>query len=128
MMNLRGMANSVTTGINPNIPATLRINDGFTVDDYGKQIPKFSETEIIIQPQSLSSTELFKLDLISKQGQFISVYAYGPISAKRRWLLKGNEQLIFAPYGEPDAVTWNVDRVLESYGSPNWVRLLLWRS
>lgn len=124
-LNVRGIANSIIVGVNPNIEATLKHSLGNTVDEAGNQVPQYGTETIIIQPQSLSSTDLAKLNLISRQGQFISVYAHGRISAIRRWNQKGSDQLIFAPYGETELVTWNVDRVMESYRT--WVRLLLWR-
>lgn len=124
-IKVRAIANSITVGVNPNIDAILKANEGYEVDKYGNQTAKFTEHNIRIQPQSLSSQELQHLDLHTKQGQFISVYAYGRISAQRRWLEKGSEQVVFAPYGETDAVTWNVERVMESYST--WVRLILWR-
>lgn len=124
-MNLRGIANSVITSINPNIQATLRVNDGYTVDATGTQLPNFSETEITVQPQSLSTQDLEHLNLMSQQGQFIYAYANGRISALRRSLGKGAEQLIFTPYGEDEPVTWKVKQVIESYS--DWVKVLLWR-
>lgn len=126
MINVRGMANALTQGVNPNISAVLRVNDGYTVNDYGEQIPVYAEESIEIQPQSLESKELDHLDLINRQGEFIAVYAYGDINAIRRWLQKGASQLLFKPYGEAMDVTWNVDKVLESYST--WVRLLLMRA
>lgn len=124
-MNLRGIANSVITSINPNIQATLRVNEGYTVDAAGNQIPKFSETEITVQPQSLSTQDLEHLNLISQQGQFIYVYANGRISALRRPMNDGNDQIVFTPYGEDEPVTWKVKQVIESF--PDWVKVLLWR-
>ncbi len=124
-MNLRGIANSVITSINPNIDAVLRVNEGYTVDDTGKQIPRFSEVPITVQPQSLSTQDLEHLNLMSQQGQFIYAYANGRISALRRSLGKGSEQIVFTPYGEDVPVTWKVKQVIESY--PDWVKVLLWR-
>ena len=124
-MNLRSIANSVTTSINPNIDAILRVNEGHTVNDAGKQIPSFTETSITVQPQSLSTQDLEHLNLMSQQGQFIYAYANGRISALRRSLGKGAEQIVFTPYGEDEPVAWRVKQVIESY--PDWVKVLLWR-
>lgn len=124
-MNLRAMANSAVVSVNGNISATLKVNDGYETTPAGDQIPKYSEQTIIIQTQSLETQDLEHLNLMNQQGQFIYAYANGRISALRRSLGKGSEQLIFKPYGEDDDVIWNVSRVIESY--PEWVKVLLWR-
>ena len=45
-MNLRSIANSIITSVNPNQEAVLKINSGYTVDDEGNQIPNLTETSI----------------------------------------------------------------------------------
>lgn len=125
MINVRRMANSMTSMVNPNRDATLRVNIGFITDDAGNQKPSFDEMPVKIQAQSLQSDESDHLGLVDRQGEFISAYAYGSISAIQRWLKRGESQLVFVPYGETEQVAWNVDKVLESY--PTWVRLLLVR-
>lgn len=125
MINVRALANAATQNVNPNRVVTLQVNDGYDVDDYGKQIPKFIEEEIEIQQQSLSSQEKFNLDLINKQGEFTSIYAFGAIDGIRRWLQKGSSRFIFPAYGEVESVVWNVEQVMESYA--NWTRVLAWR-
>lgn len=125
MINVRGIANSLIQQVNPDRVATLEVNDGYIIDDYGNQIPKFVESEIKIQTQSLSSREKDHLDLINRQGEFLSAYAEGSIHAIQRWENKGSSRVIVAPYGGGDPVIWQVDQVLESYST--WVRLLLVR-
>lgn len=125
MINVRALANQHTSLVNPNISAILRVNDGYTVDDWGNQVPSFTDHTIEIQAQSLESKEKDHLGLVDHQGEYISAYAYGSITAIQRWLDKGASQLIFTPYGESSPVSWNVNKVLESYST--WVRLLLAR-
>ena len=124
-MNLRGIANGIITGINPNQSAILRVNDGFESDDAGKQTPKFTEKDITIQPQSIDTADLEHLNLINQQGQYLYAYANGQISAIRRSLGLGNERIIFTPYGETEPTEWIVKRVIESYA--DWVKVLLCR-
>ena len=124
-MNLRSIANSVITSVNPNQSAILKINEGNTVDDEGNQIPRLTETRITIQPQSIATADLEHLNLVSQQGQFLYAYANGSISALRRSLGKGSERIVFTPYGENSPVEWIVKQVIESY--PDWVKVLLWR-
>ena len=125
MINVRGLANMAIQAVTPTRGALLRGNAGFEVAPGGVQVPKFEEHDVAIQAQSLSSQEKFNLDLINKQGEFISVYVVGAVHAIRRIENKGSSELIFKPYGEETDATWRVDQVMESY--PQWSRLLLWR-
>lgn len=126
MINVRALANMATQNVNPNRTVKLKVNTGYTVDAYGKQAPSFLEEEIEVQMQSLSSQEKFNLDLINKQGEFVSIYAFGAIDGIRRWLGKGSSKFIFPAYGESDAAEWQVNQVMESYAT--WTRVLAWRS
>lgn len=125
MINLRGIANGIINAINPDTPAILKVNEGYDTSASGTQIPKFVEQPIMIQLQSIETAALEHLNLVSQQGQFSYAYADGRISALRRSLGKGNEQLVFTPYGEDEAVTWKVIKVIESY--PSWVKVLICR-
>lgn len=124
-MNLRNIANGVVASVNPNMVALLRVNDGFSVDEIGNQIPRYIETDITIQTQSIATADLEHLNLVNQQGQFIYAYANGQIAALRRTQGKGAEQILFTPYGEEQPCTWLVKQVLESYAT--WVKVLLWR-
>jgi len=126
MINVRGLANMATQNVNPNQVVTLEVNAGFTVDDYGNQLPSFLSQQIEVQTQSMTSTEKYNLDLNNKQGQFISIYAYGTIDGIRRWLQKGSSKFIFPAYGEEDPAVWMVDQVVESYAT--WTRVIAWRA
>lgn len=125
MINVRALANSATQNVNPNQVVTLQINDGYTVDEYGKQVPKFIEKEIEIQQQSLSSQEKYNLDLINRQGEFISIYAFGALDGIRRWVQKGSSRFIFPAYGEDQPAVWYIEQVAESYA--NWTRVICYR-
>lgn len=122
-MRVRMMANSITRGVNSNIPdATLLTNMGFTIAPNGKQLPSYANSTIEIQTQSIETEQLQHLNLVSQQGQYSYIYANGLISAQRRTLSLGSDLLVFAPYGESDTVAWRVLKVIESYS--DWVKLL----
>lgn len=125
MINVRALANMAIQNVNPNCTVTLQVNTGYTVNEYGEQVPSFIEEEIEVQVQSLSSQEKFNLDLVNKQGEFVSIYAFGAIDGIRRWLGKGSSKFIFPAYGESDAAEWQVNQVMESYAT--WTRVLAWR-
>ena len=125
-MNLRAIANSLTRGINPNnTTAILAKNDGYTVAAGGIKTPKYIESTIEIQTQSIESKDLQHLNLTAQQGQYNFVYANGLISAQRRNLDKGEDLLKFKSYGENEVSTWKVTKVMESY--PDWVKVLVHR-
>ena len=124
-MNLSAIANGMTSSVNPNMQAILKVNEGYEVDDYGDQIPKFIEHTITIQTQSMSTADLERLNYASQQGQFLYAYANGSVSALRRSQGKGAEMMIFKPYGEDTDAEWLVKQVVESY--PDWVKVVLWR-
>lgn len=126
MINVRGLANMATQTVNENITVTLEVNTGFTVDDYGNQIPSFIAEQIEVQTQSLKSSEKYNLDLNNRQGEFISIYAYGAIDGIRRWLQKGSSKFIFPAYGESEPAVWMVDQVAESFAT--WTRVIAWRT
>lgn len=126
MINVRALANAATQNVNPNTTVILQVNTGYDIDDAGNQIPTFIEENIAVQIQSLSSQEKFNLDLVNKQGEFISIYAFGAIDGIRRWLQKGSSRFIFPAYGEDAPAVWEVNQVMESYR--NWTRVLAWRT
>ncbi|MDS7935665.1 hypothetical protein RMB03_17410 [Acinetobacter sp. V91_7] len=124
-MNLRGLANGVTSTVNRNTPATLKVNIGYETSPSGKQVPKFENEPVTIQLQSIETKDLERLNLVSQQAQYSFAYLNGRVSAIRRSKGAGSEQLIFKPYGEDEEVIWNVTKVIESY--PNWVKVLICR-
>lgn len=125
MINVRALANMATQNVNPNTGVTLQVNTGYTVNDYGEQVASYVSEPITVQTQSLSSTEKYNLDLVNKQGEFISIYAYGDINGIRRWLQKGSSRFVFPAYGEEESVIWNVEQVAESFAT--WTRVICWR-
>ena len=60
-MILRQIANSITCGVNPNIQATLRQNNGFTYADDGSQVPSYNESTVTVQVQALNTQDLIHL-------------------------------------------------------------------
>lgn len=125
-MNLRNIANRYTSStINPNIPATLKANDGYTVDDTGKRVPKFIEEPVTIQIQSLTSQDLAKIESLEQQGQYLNVYVTGQFHVLRRLQDKGADKLVFTAFGENEPSEWLVKQVAESWSQ--WCKVIVWR-
>ena len=125
-MNLRAIANTYTSNINPNIPSKLLANDGFATDDTGRRVPKFTSYDVTVQAQSLSTQERQEFnDGQLQQGQFLSVYVTGQFHALRRHDAKGSDMLEFPAPGETSATKWLVKSVAESW--PDWCKVVVWR-
>lgn len=124
-MNLRNIANGAINKINPNIPATLRLNTGAEIDETGKRVAKFDEVLVKIQPQSLSTQDLQLFDSLAQQGQMLNVYISGQIHALRRISQKGADKLVFKAFGEREPSEWLIKAVTESF--PHWCKVVVWR-
>jgi hypothetical protein len=121
-MNLRGMANSLTQNVNPNISITWRKSTGYETDTARKRIPKFSDTTVQGQVQALSATDLKHVDGLNITGVMRSVYLYGDVEGINRQNQQGGDLLVFpqAP-GAPDS-TWLVATVVETW--PDWCHVI----
>lgn len=124
-MNLRGIANSAIVSVNPNIPATLKLNLGHETDDTGKRQPKTEEHQVTIQVQSLSTQDLSLFDSLAQQGSLLNVYISGQIHTLRRISGQGADKLVFKAFGENDVSEWVIKSVAESF--PDWCKVIVWR-
>lgn len=124
-MNLRAIANGLTSHVNPNIEAQLLLNMGYRTDNAGRREPYYERHGVTIQTQSLSSTERQEFDGLMQQGKMLSVYVTGQFAVLRRIEGKGADKLVFAPYGETEPTEWLIKQVSESW--PDWCKVVAWR-
>lgn len=124
-MNLRAIANGLTSVVNPNMEATLLLNKGYQTDESGRRTPYFDSMRVLIQTQSLSSQERQEFDGLLQQGHMLSVYVTGQVSVLRRIQGKGADKLVFVPYGEKEPTEWLIKTVAESW--PDWCKVMVWR-
>ena len=124
-MNLRAIANSLTSTINPNIPATLLMNQGYITSVSGKRTESFIEEPVTLQIQSLSAHERQEFDGLLQQGQMLNVYITGQLHVLRRIQGKGAERLRFVAFGETEPSEWLVKSLTESWAS--WCKVVVWR-
>lgn len=124
-MNLRHIANSAITVVNPNIPAILQVNQGYVIDDTGRRVSNYESYNVSIQAQSLSTQDLSLFDSLAQQGQLLNVYVSGQIHALRRITGKGADKLVFKAFGENETSEWLIKSVSESF--PNWCKVVVWR-
>lgn len=124
-INLRAMANSITSAINPNIPAVLKRSIGYVTDDAGVRVNTFTEQNIVIQSQSMTSKELQLVESLGLQGYTRAVHLNGNIEGLRRHVEQGADILTFKQHDDAEPMDWLVVQVMESW--PNWCRVLLCR-
>ncbi len=111
-MNLRGVANGLTSAINPNILGTVMQSTGYTTGPDFKQIPSYTNYSATLQVQALSTKELQQLDSLNVQGNI------------RKVILNGDWNGIVRPGGTGgDLMTfkgqnWKIALVIEQW--PDW--------
>lgn len=116
-MNLRGIANSITQAINPNTEGVFRINTGFTTLPGGKKVPSYSEVDVTVQMQELSTTDLRQIDAINIQGILKTAYLNGNFNGVNRPEQKGGDILVV------NGQQWLVVKVPELW--PDWCRVIV---
>lgn len=124
-MSLRAIANGAITAVNPNIPAVLKLNSGYTTDASGARAAAYSEHPVVIQTQNLGTQDLALFDSLAQQGSLLYAYVTGQFHGLRRQSGQGADKLVFAAYGETETTEWLVKQVVESW--PDWCKVLLWR-
>jgi hypothetical protein len=115
-MNLRAIANSVTSAINPNVGATLFISTGNTVVNY-KQVPAYDKAPVAAQVQPLTSGDIRQLDALNIQGAQKAIYLNGAALAISRIKKFGGDLVVFPDGTLPEGNTWLVLASLEQWGS-----------
>lgn len=114
-MDLRGIANTVTSAINPNVTVSVLASTGYTAGAGAKQVPSYAEAVTgPAQIQALDSSDLKQLDGIMQQGTYRAIYLRGALHGIIRPNGTGGDLIQF------DGQTWKVTKVLESW--PTWTK------
>jgi hypothetical protein len=121
-MNLRSLANSATQIVNKNITAIWRSSTGYSVNADFSRSPDYSDTEIKIQSQAISSDDLKHIQELNIQGILRSVYIYGNLQGVVRADEKGGDLLIFKEVPSAPDRTWKVIKVVETW--PDWSHVI----
>ena len=117
-MNLRGIANSATRAVNPNIAAAVRVSAGYDTMPDGNRVPKFAELPFTAQVQALQYNDMVHLDGLNIQGIRRAIYLNGTIDSVKRINRQGGDLIKIA--SGPNAGTWLVALVLEQW--PDWAK------
>ena len=117
-MNLRGIANSLTSIVNPNISIIGRRYKGETMGVGRKPIPEYYPDEALTaQLQPLSGGDLKHVDGLNVQGIVKSLYINGDYYGANRTLQKGGDIFII------DGREWLVVDHIELW--PDWCRVII---
>lgn len=113
-MDLHGIARGVVSAVNPEVAGTVRISDGYTQTEDGKQVPKYLGAQAVnLQVQPLTTGQLRHLDALNIQGVKRRIYVHGRLDGVVRPLLKGGD-LIFISQGINQGM-WLVVENLEQW-------------
>lgn len=116
-MNLRGIANSATRTINPNVPGIFRIYTGRETLPSGKPSITYGDVDVDVQFQELSSTDLRQVDAMNIQGILRVAYLNGNFNGVNRPEQKGGDILIV------NEQQWLVVKVAELW--PDWCKVIV---
>lgn len=114
-MDLRGIANGVSSTVNPNKTVIVRRSTGFTVGTGRKQVPTYADP--VTGPgqiQALDANDIKQLDGLNIQGTVRAIYLRGALAGVIRPDQTGGDTV------EVDGQVWLVVKVLE--GWPTWTK------
>ena len=115
-MDLRGLANGVSSTVNPNQTVRVLRSTGYTIGAGRKQVPSYAApVEGPGQVQALDGKDLQQLDGLNIQGTIRAIYLRGALAGVIRPDGTGGDLVETA-----DGQTWLVVKVLESW--PTWTK------
>ena len=116
-MDLRGLANGVTSTINPNETVTVFRSTGYTIGAGAKQVPSYAApVSGPAQIQALDANDIKQLDGLNIQGTIRAIYLRGTLAGVVRPNQTGGD--IVKRKNETES--WLVVKVLESW--PDWTK------
>ena len=121
-MDLRGLANGVTSTVNPNKTVTVRRSTGYTIGAGRRQVPSYAApVSGPAQIQALDADDIKQLDGLNIQGTIRAIYLRGTLAGVVRPNQTGGDLVtIAAPAPVALRGTWLVVKVLESW--PDWTK------
>lgn len=122
-MNLRGIANSVTRAVNPNVQGTVKRSDGYDTKANGVRVPKYTDQPVTVQAQALSYGDLRQLEGLNIQGVKRAIYVNGAVAGLIRVGQKGGDIIVFPAGTFYEGTTWLCVHVLEQW--PDWCKFAI---
>lgn len=119
-MNLRQIANRATSGINPNVAASVQICTGYTTGSGLRRDPSYAPpAPLTIQMQALSKKEVEHLDAMGISNAVRAAYANLQLTAADRKMQSGGD--LVTAMGDVYLVT----AVLEGWTTAGWCKVAL---
>lgn len=119
-MNLRGIANSATSSVNPNERVLVYKSEGYTIGAGAKQIPQYGVPQsMLANVQALDGDALKQIEGLNIQGVIRSIYIRGQISGTSRPNQTGGDIVKRKNATE----TWLVVKVLETWDT--WTKAVI---
>ena len=117
-MDLRSLANGVSSIVNPNESVAIWRSTGFTVGAGGKQAPTYAAAVTgFAQIQALDGDTLRQVDSLNIQGVLRGIYLRGALAGVIRPAGTGGDLV------KRGAETWLVVKVLETW--PDWTKAVI---
>lgn len=115
-MDLRGIANGISSTVNPNETVTVKRSTGYTMGTGRRQVPSYANpVDGPAQIQALDGKDLRQVEGLNIQGTIRAIYLRGSLAGVIRPDQVGGD-LVIRGNGEE----WLVVKVLESW--PNWTK------
>ena len=114
-MNLNNIVSGAINAVNPQVAVMIQQSTGSTTGADGSQIPTYTMIQAFGQMQSLSASDLKRLEAMGIQPVQQKIYLNGDYEGIFRVLGKGGDILTIGNY------TYLVTAVLERW--PDWVSL-----
>ncbi len=114
-MNLNDVVGNVIGAVNPSVPVTIQQSTGYTIAADGTQVPAYTTINAMGQMQSLSPSDLRRLESMGIQSVQQKLYLDGDYEGVFRVLGKGGDLVTIGSY------TYLVTAVLERWSG--WVSL-----
>ena len=117
-MDLRGIANTVSSTVNSNETVSVLRSTGYTIGAGRNQIPSYAAAVVgPAQIQALDSSDLKQLDGLNIQGDLRAIYLRGTLAGVIRPESKGGDIVMRG------AQKWLVVNVLETW--PFWTQAVI---
>lgn len=123
-MNLHGIVSGAITAVNPFVPVTIKRSSGYTTLANGNRIPAYTAVaNVSVQVQSLTYSDIQKLDGLNIEGVRRAIYLPGEAEAIVRSSGEGGDLIVFAAGQLPEGNTWLLAQVLEAW--PDWRKVAI---
>lgn len=117
-MNVRGIANRITSAVNPNVSAVVKVCTGYTTGPSGKRVPTYADpVPLKVQQQALTKKEIEHLDSMNMSNAVTSIYADMQLSGVDRTTGSGGDLVTIG------ADTFLVIAVLEGWTGAGWCKV-----